>query len=358
VINKIDLANRTLVSTISAACSGISYLRSIGFDPTLDDGKGGFWVGDMMNIGAISMTGSSLISGISLGSNFPMGIAFYPYTDPQNPCLWIMTAKSSGVAIISQFDIATRALTGVVHNCAAENPYHDEEYGEFIAGRGLAAYNNGAGKFLLAANLNREPNLILVYELCNVAIPPAISTTSLPNGIVGEAYNKTLAATGTTPITWSLESGTLPNGLALSGGGVISGTPTTEGTFNFTVKATNEAGSATKELSITTKEMWNLAFWFEAKSGGNFAIGTDGKNFYTAHNFALTGGGGNFTQYEMDGSNPQTFTIDGVDKGVFNMTYDGTYFYTVNQSNQTNVINKISIESAILGIKKFIFISY
>jgi hypothetical protein len=60
-----------------------------------------------------------------------------------------------------------------------------------------------------------------------------------------------LISGGSTPITWSLESGNLPNGLNLSTAGVISGTPTTVGTSNFTVKATNGAGNDTKALSIS-----------------------------------------------------------------------------------------------------------
>ena len=78
---------------------------------------------------------------------------------------------------------------------------------------------------------------------------PSITTTTLPGGKVDEAYSQTLAATGTTPITWSIDSGSLPNGLTLSGN-TISGTPATTGTFTFTVKAANSAGDATKELTI------------------------------------------------------------------------------------------------------------
>lgn len=78
---------------------------------------------------------------------------------------------------------------------------------------------------------------------------PSITTTTLPGGKAGEAYSQTLAATGSEPITWSIESGSLPAGLTLSGD-TISGTPTDAGTFAFTVKAANGAGSDTKELSI------------------------------------------------------------------------------------------------------------
>ena len=88
---------------------------------------------------------------------------------------------------------------------------------------------------------------IIIGEVGN---PPVITTTTLPNGTTGTAYNQTLTTTGDTPITWTLESGNLPNNLSLSTDGIISGTPTTVGTSNFKVRATNSAGFDTKELSI------------------------------------------------------------------------------------------------------------
>jgi PKD repeat protein len=84
------------------------------------------------------------------------------------------------------------------------------------------------------------------------AAPLTITTTSLPDASAGTVYTATLAATGgTPPYTWSIASGTLPAGLALtSGTGVISGTPTTMGTSTFTVTVTAGAQQASKTLSI------------------------------------------------------------------------------------------------------------
>ena len=84
------------------------------------------------------------------------------------------------------------------------------------------------------------------------AVPPTITTTSLPDSVAGAAYSQTLFASGTAPITWTIASGALPLGLNLnSATGVISGTPTAVGASGFSVQATNSAGSATKALSIT-----------------------------------------------------------------------------------------------------------
>ena len=82
----------------------------------------------------------------------------------------------------------------------------------------------------------------------------AITTTSLPNGVAGNAYSATVTANGgITPYTFSL-IGTVPAGLSLSSGGVISGTPMSTGTTNFTVKvqdSTSPSQSTTANLSIT-----------------------------------------------------------------------------------------------------------
>jgi len=81
---------------------------------------------------------------------------------------------------------------------------------------------------------------------------PAITTSSLPPSTVGLAYSSTLSASGgSIPYTWSLLSGALPNGLALSSGGAISGTPTVAGSFPFTVAVKDsKSASASANLSI------------------------------------------------------------------------------------------------------------
>jgi len=85
-----------------------------------------------------------------------------------------------------------------------------------------------------------------------VTAPVSITTAAPPGGSVGAAYNLALAATGaTTPYTWGISAGSLPTSLSLSSAGVISGTPTVTGTFNFTVRVTAANGStATRALSI------------------------------------------------------------------------------------------------------------
>jgi len=82
----------------------------------------------------------------------------------------------------------------------------------------------------------------------------AVSTGTLPDGVVGSGYSQTLAASGgNPPYTWTLATGSLPLGLALNTiSGAISGTPTTEGTSEFSVDVRSHDGQrATRVFSLT-----------------------------------------------------------------------------------------------------------
>jgi len=82
---------------------------------------------------------------------------------------------------------------------------------------------------------------------------PTITTTSpLPTGEISIPYSQTLSVSGGVgPFTWSLTTGSLPNGLTLSSTGTISGTPTQFGTFSFTVTVIDSFGiTGTKAFSL------------------------------------------------------------------------------------------------------------
>ena len=70
-----------------------------------------------------------------------------------------------------------------------------------------------------------------------------ITTVSMPDGEVETVYNVSLLASGgTSPYTWSIARGNLPDGLTLDAvSGVISGTPTKKGNYNFTVQVSDNA---------------------------------------------------------------------------------------------------------------------
>ena len=80
---------------------------------------------------------------------------------------------------------------------------------------------------------------------------PVVSSGATANGASGTAYaNIYQIAASNTPTSYSASN--LPPGLAVnSGTGVISGTPTTPGTFNATVDATNAGGTGSKAVTFT-----------------------------------------------------------------------------------------------------------
>lgn len=84
-----------------------------------------------------------------------------------------------------------------------------------------------------------------------------ISTASpLPGAATGIAYSQTFtAAGGTAPYTWAVTTGTLPPGFTLASAGILSGTPTTVGSYTFNVRVTDAASataSAAFSLTVTS----------------------------------------------------------------------------------------------------------
>jgi large repetitive protein len=116
--------------------------------------------------------------------------------------------------------------------------------GANVSGRALA--RNGA--------VTMDTNNVAVCGP-NFACPViTVNPATLPNGVVGTPYSQTVSAVGGTgPYTFTVSSGTLPNGLTLNATtGVISGTPNTAGTFNFTITATDTNGCpGSRPYSIT-----------------------------------------------------------------------------------------------------------
>ena len=127
----------------------------------------------------------------------------------------------------------------------------------------------------------------------------AITTSSLPTGFVGTAYNFTVTATGgTTPYTFTATG--LPGGLSISTGGAITGSPTTAGTTTAAITVTDSTTGThltnTANLSITI----NPAL---AITTASLPTGFTG----TAYNTTVTATGG---------TTPYTFTATGLPAGL------------------------------------------
>jgi len=104
-----------------------------------------------------------------------------------------------------------------------------------------------------------------------LAARPALTVTtgSLPNGELGVAYSAALgAAGGRTLYRWSIESGSLPDGVTFTPLGELGGMPTMAGTFVFVVRLTDSTSPqqiVTKELSITIGEYTGVGYAVSGK---------------------------------------------------------------------------------------------
>jgi hypothetical protein len=84
--------------------------------------------------------------------------------------------------------------------------------------------------------------------------PVVITTTSLAEARLRRPYVQQLQVSGgAAPYTWSVAAGALPRGLVLgSTSGIISGEPTTTGSYSFTVRVTDRWGM-TDETALTIR---------------------------------------------------------------------------------------------------------
>jgi hypothetical protein len=109
------------------------------------------------------------------------------------------------------------------------------------------------------------------------AIPPTVTTSSLPAATVGKKYSATLQSSGGTGTAgWSVSLGSLPAGLTLNAAtGVISGTPKANGQNGFVVTTTNAGPpslSSTASLSITVGAAPTVTLAYSKISGHSALI--------------------------------------------------------------------------------------
>jgi hypothetical protein len=162
----------------------------------------------------------------------------------------------------------------------------------------------------------------------------AVTTSSLPDGILDVAYSQTLvAAGGTPPYGWSVTSGALPDGLALDAAtGVISGTPTAAGSFAFTITVTDsEATSQTATRDFTVAVAAPTALTIETAS----LPGGIASQPYSA-SITAVGGTTPYGWTISTGALPPGLTL-GADTGVISGTpiVSGTFEFTVSVSDSS-----------------------
>src|SRR5260370_16123911 len=214
-----------------------------------------------------TLTGGSLPSGITLSPNgilsgtptvFGAFLFTVQVTDSSVPP---KTATTNYALLVNPFfqffgtQLQT-ALSGVAYGSPlplirGTPPYSSTlTSGVFPLGLGLAndvisGTTTAAGTYTLtfqATDSSVPPQSATGTLTLGVTTPLAITTTTLPGGVLNSSYSATIATLwGLRPIFIAPTSNTLPPGLAMDLHGVISGTPTQTGTFSFIVVAVHQS---------------------------------------------------------------------------------------------------------------------
>lgn len=101
---------------------------------------------------------------------------------------------------------------------------------------------------------------VLSLTVATATSAPDITTTTLSDALIKESYSTVLAVTGGSGArTWSLISGALPAGVTVnSTTGAVAGIPTAAGTFRFTVRVSDAAGTDTQALSLKVSNTYKV----------------------------------------------------------------------------------------------------
>ncbi|WP_179223663.1 putative Ig domain-containing protein [Paenibacillus tyrfis] len=159
-----------------------------------------------------------------------------------------------------------------------------------------------------------------------------VSTTGVPHGAVGAAYTASLVAKGGNGVyTWSTSAGTLPSGLTLAADGTLSGMPTGEGAFSFTVRVTDgNAMTASRVMALQIHPQ--LVIQAPALPEGTVGIA------YPQQILSASGGDGTYTWSVASGSLPAGMTFDPVTAALSGTpAADGTYSFTVQVADGNGV---------------------
>ncbi len=178
---------------------------------------------------------------------------------------------------------------------------------------------------------NHAPGAILVDVEGWFATNPALTppNAGVIPGVVGQSYDYTIAAPGgLAPLTWSVVSGTLPDGLALnSSNGAVTGTPTTAGPVTVKIAIADSSNETAQQsvtftvYSVPSKQVWG---WGATGSGvlgstatGNASTSAIPVSGITGYTQVATGGS---TAYGLKGDG----TVEAWGKGTNGQLGDGS----------------------------------
>ena len=185
-------------------------------------------------------------------------------------------------------------------------------------------------------NRQSQSGLLVITVLAAPPGTPAVLPSSLPTPVIGTFYSQNVtAAGGTAPYLFSITGGSLPPGLIMTSGGLISGTPTGGGgAYSFTVGVTDNVGatgSTTYSGTIAAPPVTVVL----SPSSGALTGGTVGAGY--SQTFTASGGATPYAFAVTAGALPPglTLTSGGVLSGT--PSASGTFNFTVTATDNNGV---------------------
>ncbi|MCM3921831.1 putative Ig domain-containing protein [Frankia sp. AiPs1] len=207
------------------------------------------------------------VNAVGTGAASPASAAVVPYALPAAPTITAVSAGSTS-ANLSWTAPASNgsAITGYV-----VTPYIGgvaqtaQTFASTATTQSITGLTGGTTYTFRVAAINAAgtgpqsaaSSAVTINASPSLALPPP------PLGEVGAAYTDQFTVSGgTAPYAWSISSGSLPPGLILNAAtGLLSGTPTTAGSFPFTVRVADASGqAATQSLTISIASAPTLPF--------------------------------------------------------------------------------------------------
>jgi hypothetical protein len=310
--------------TVQLSCSNCE-----GFSFGLVNGQGSLPPG-------LSISPGGIISGIpSAVGNYTFQVALYLPTEG-----FPSGAKTFTIVIPSGLSILTNSFPAGTLNVAYNQPLSASggvppyswsiTQGALPPGLGIANNNSIVGTPTAVGVYNFTISVVDsqqngAFSQTSITINTSgssaatITTTTLPNGIVGVAYSTQFTCSNCTGYTWSVTSGLLPLGLSLSSGGGLTGTPSTAGGSSFQVTLSPPQVTSNAVLTAVS-QIFNLTV--NAAGLGitqsTLPIGFAG----TAYSTTLTGTGG-LLPYTWTLTSPAS-SNDGLTIGASSGTISGT----------------------------------
>jgi hypothetical protein len=212
------------------------------------------------------LTANATTGGIS---GLPTQAGSFPFTIRVTDAAGIATEKTFTLAVGAGFSISAcpvpAATAGQPYSSALTIAGGEQPItwtiasGSLPAGLTLGTANGtltgtptqiGSSDFTAKAS---DKNALSAMRTCSIIVSAAgltiTSAASLAEAVLGTAYNQALAASGgRAPYAWTIADGSLPTGVSLTADGALQGTPTATGTFQFTVRVTDQDKSAATQV--------------------------------------------------------------------------------------------------------------